>query len=81
LAAKSVYERLGTSTLVGSDQTARKHIYKANERISSIACFEYGGDSYTSETWRQFAEYNNIDDLDAIAPGTVLTIPQITPVT
>jgi nucleoid-associated protein YgaU len=79
--AKSVYERLGTSTLVGSDQTARKHIYKANERLSSIACYEYGDISYDSETWRQLAEYNNIDDLDAIVPGTVLTLPQITPIT
>jgi len=78
---KSVYERLGTSNLVGSDNTARKHLYKANEKLPSIACFEYGDAPYESETWRQLAEYNGIDDLDAIAPGTVLTLPQITPVT
>lgn len=81
MAAKSVYQRLGTSQLTGSDQTARRHVYKANETIPSIACYEYGDVSYDSELWRQLAEYNNIDDLDSIAPGTVLILPQYTPTT
>jgi nucleoid-associated protein YgaU len=79
MAAKSVYERLGTSQLTGSDQTARRHVYKANETIPSITCFEFGDVSYDSELWRQLAEYNSIDDLDSITPGTVLVLPQFTP--
>lgn len=77
--AKSVYERLGTSQLTGSDQTARRHVYKASESISSIACYEFGDTSYNSELWRQLAEYNSIDDLDNLTPGTVLVLPQFTP--
>lgn len=78
MAAKSVYERLGTSTLVGADQTARRHFYKANESIPAIAAYEFNT-GYDSELWRQVAEYNDIDDLDDIDPGIALTLPQPTP--
>lgn len=80
MAAKSVYERLGTSQLVGSDQTARRHIYKAAEKFPAIAAYEFNT-GYDSELWRQLAEYNGIDDLDAVTPGTVLVLPQFTPTT
>jgi nucleoid-associated protein YgaU len=78
--ARSVYERLGKSQLAGSDQTARRHVYKAGEKFGAIAAYEFNTD-YDSELWRQFAEYNNIDDLDSVVAGTVLIIPQPTPTT
>lgn len=78
MAAKSVYERLGTSTLTGSDQTARRHVYKAGAAMPAIAAFEYNT-GYDSELWRQVAEYNNIDDLDEIPTATVLVLPQPSP--
>ena len=78
MAAKSVYERLGKSTLVGSDQTARRHVYKAGEQMPAITAYEYNT-GYDSEMWRQVAEYNGIDDLDAIAVTTVLILPAISP--
>lgn len=77
--AKSVYERFGKSALVGSDQTARRHVYKGAEKLPAIAAFEFDT-GYDSELWRQLAEFNNIDDLDAIAVGTVLVLPQPEPV-
>lgn len=78
MAAKSVYERFGSSALTGSDQTARRHTVKGGESMSSIAAYEFAT-GYDSELWRQVAEYNGIDDLDAVAPGTVLTLPTPTP--
>lgn len=80
MAAKSVYERLGTSTLSGTDQTARKHIYKGGETMPAIAAYEFAT-GYDSEVWRQLAEFNGIDDLDAIPVGKVLTLPTPTPTT
>lgn len=76
--AKSVYERFGKSALTGSDQTARRHVFKSQEKMSAIAAFEFDT-GYDSELWRQLAEFNGVDDLDNIAVGTVLTIPQPTP--
>lgn len=80
MAALSVYERLGSSALTGSDQTARKHIYKAGEKMPAIAAYEFNT-GYDSELWRQLAEYNGITDLDNIATSTVLTLPVPTPTT
>ncbi len=80
MAAKSVYERLGTSTLTGSDQTARKHIYKGGETMPAIAAHQFTT-GYDSELWRQLAEYNEIDDLDAIPVSKVLILPLPTPTT
>lgn len=79
-AAKSVYERFGASTLTGTDQTARKHTYKGGETMSAIAAYEFAT-GYDSEVWRQLAEYNAIDDLDAITVGKVLTLPVPNPTT
>jgi nucleoid-associated protein YgaU len=75
---KSVYERLGKSTLVGVDKTARRHIYKGSS-LPAIAAHEYGTNQYDSELWRQLAEYNGIDDVYDIAIGAVLTIPRPSP--
>ena len=80
MAALSVYERFGTSVLTGSDQTARKHIYKAGEKMAAVAAYEFNT-GYDSELWRQLAEYNAIDDLDAIPTGKVLTLPTPNPTT
>jgi nucleoid-associated protein YgaU len=79
MAAKSVYERLGKSNLTGSDQTARRHVFKG-ATLPALTAFEYDT-GYDSELWRQVAEYNGIDDLDAIDAGTVFTLPQPTPTT
>jgi nucleoid-associated protein YgaU len=76
--ARSVYERFGKSALAGSDQTARRHIYKGAETFPSIAAYECNT-GYDSEIWRQIAEYNSIDDLDNVTAGTALIIPQINP--
>lgn len=78
MAAKSVYERLGRSTLVGVDKTARRHVYVQGSQIAAIATNEYAI-GYDSEAWRQFAEYNSIDDLDDIPEGTVFTVPRLSP--
>ncbi len=80
MAAKSVYERFGHSTLGGSDQTARRHTVKGFEAMSAIAALEFNT-GYDSELWRQIAEFNDIADLDDVAPGTVLVLPAPTPTT
>lgn len=81
--AKSVYERFGTSQITGSDQSARRHTVIAGETLPMIAALEYGSNQYDSEAWRQVAEAQDppIDDLDAIAVGTVLIIPALNPTT
>lgn len=71
---KSVYEQFGHSTISGSDQTQRRHVVSGNETLPGIASDEYRVE-YDQELWRQIAEANGIDDLDAITVGTVLTIP------
>lgn len=70
---KSVYERFGTSQLTGSDQIQRRHVVMAGETLPMIASDELGIE-YDAELWRQVAEDNDVNDLDALAPGAVLVI-------
>lgn len=77
--AKSVYERFGTSALVGATQSARRWTVRGGDTLPMIAAQCYPDEGYASEAWRQIAEYNSITDLDAIAVGTVLTIPLLQP--
>lgn len=78
--AKSVYARFGESALTGSVQTARRWTVLGGQTIQYIASEVYPNEGYSSEAWRQLAEYNEIDDLDDIDAGTVLTIPTLQPV-
>lgn len=71
----SVYARFGLSTLTtGTQQTLRQHTVIAGETLPKIAAAEYQT-GYSSELWRQIAEYNSIDDIEALTVGTVLVIP------
>lgn len=75
---KSVYERFGTSNLQGSDQVSRRYIVKGGDTLPVIASVAFNT-GYDSELWRQVAEANGIDDLDAVATGAVLVIPSVLP--
>lgn len=77
---KSVYERFGTSALAGSDQVQRRHVVAAGETLPSIASDEFNIE-YDAELWRQVAEANAIDDLDAVTIGSALVIPSPLPTT
>lgn len=77
--AKSVYERFGQSAVTGTAQAARRYTVVGGDTITSIAATVYPDNGYDSEAWRQLAEYNNIDDLDTLAYGQVLTIPKLKP--
>lgn len=74
--AASVYTRFGSSALTGQGQSARIHTVIGGESLPIIAAYEYST-GYDSEAWRQIAEYNDIEDLDAITVGTVLSIPPL----
>lgn len=74
---KSVYEKFGTSALVGGTQSAVRHTVIGGDTLPMIAARYYPDEGYSSEAWRQIAEYNGIDDLDALEVGTVLTIPAL----
>lgn len=78
---KSVYARLGQTTIAAPDQVARRHVVTGDETIQGIAQVEYPDLGYTAESWRQLAEANSIDDLDAVAAGDVLRVPAPQPVT
>lgn len=78
--ARSVYERFGTSALVGASQSAIRWTVRGGDTLPAIAAQVYPDSGYSSENWRQIAEYNSIDDLDAVAVGSVLTIPNLQPV-
>lgn len=75
--AKSVYERYGTSALTGTAQSARRYTVVGGDTLPKIAATFFPDDGYSSENWRQIAEYNGITDLDALTVGTVLTIPTL----
>lgn len=77
--AKSVYERFGASALTGTAQSARRYVMTGSDTIPFVASAVYPDDGYSAENWRQIAEYNNVDDLDAVTAGTVLTIPTLQP--
>lgn len=77
--AKSVYERFGTTALVGTSSSARRHTARGDDTLFSIQALYLPDEGYSSEAWRQIAEFNNIDDLDALAFGNVLTIPSLQP--
>lgn len=77
--AKGVYERFGSSALTGTTQGGRRYIVTGGDTLPAIAARLFPDDGYSSENWRQIAEYNGIDDLDALTVGTVLTIPAIQP--
>jgi nucleoid-associated protein YgaU len=74
---KSVYERFGTSSLVGGTQSARRHTVIGGDTVQMIASRYYPDEGYSSEAWRQIAEYNEVDDLDDVDLGTVFTIPAL----
>jgi nucleoid-associated protein YgaU len=76
----SPYARYGQSALTGPQQTLTQHVLVAGESIPAVAFFEYPQSGYDSELWRQIAEFNNVDDLDVLTSGTVLTIPAPQPV-
>ncbi|HJU22839.1 MAG TPA: LysM domain-containing protein [Casimicrobiaceae bacterium] len=77
--ALSPYARFGASALVGTPQTERHHVVTGGETLPLIAAYEYNTFQYDSEIWRQLAEANGIDDLDALAVNTVLVVPPIKP--
>lgn len=72
--AKGPYERFGKSKIDGSTQTSARHIVVGGETIPSIAAHEYAT-GYDSELWRQVAEANDVDDLEALTVNTALDIP------
>lgn len=71
---KSPYARFGRSTVEGSSQTSKRHVVTGGETIPSIAASEYGT-GYDSELWRQLAEANDIDDIEAVTVNTALAVP------
>lgn len=73
----SPYARLGATQNPAPSQTVRQHVLIASEELPIVACKEYGG-GYDAEQWRVIAEYNAIDDLDALTRGAVLKIPNPT---
>jgi nucleoid-associated protein YgaU len=77
--AKSVYEKFGATALVGTSASARRYTVKGDDTMFSICATFFPDEGYSSEAWRQIAEYNGIDDLDALAYGNVLTIPSLQP--
>jgi len=78
---RSPYSRLGSSLITTANQVKRQHTVGGNETLQSIAAYEFPGAGYNSEYWRQIAEENDVDDLDAITVGKVLDIPQPTSTT
>lgn len=70
---KSVYERFGHTLISGTQEVERKHTVIGGDTLPKIAAFEYDA-GYDSELWRQLAEANSIDDLDAVTVGSVLKI-------
>lgn len=76
--ALSPYARLGQSTVSGIQATQRQHTLRGGETIPMVAASEYG-EGYNSEHWRQLAERNGIDDLDANLVGTVIVIVPLSP--
>ena len=74
--AQSPFARFGQSALVGTTQTERRHTVTGKETLPLIAAYEYQT-GYDSELWRQIAEANSIDDLDALTTNTVLVIPPV----
>ena len=77
--AKSVYEKFGQSALTGTSQSARRYIMTGSDTIPFVAAAVYPDDGYSAENWRQIAEYNNVDDLDDLGAGDILTIPTLQP--
>lgn len=78
---RSVYSRLGQTTIAAPDNVARRHVVTGDETVQSVAMVEYPDLGYRAEVWRQLAEKNNLDDLDAIAAGDVWQVPAPQPVT
>jgi len=72
--AKSPYARFGVSSVEDADASPVRHIVVGGETIPAIAAVEYNT-GYDSELWRQVAEGNVIDDIEAITVGTSLNIP------
>jgi nucleoid-associated protein YgaU len=72
--ALSPYARFGKSAIEGQEQTSARHIITGGETLPSIAAFEYAT-GYDSELWRQLAEANDIDDIEALTVNMALDIP------
>lgn len=79
MSAKSVYERFGQTAITGTTQGARRYTVRGGDTIYSIASQLFPDEGYSSEAWRQLAEYNEVDDLDSLAAGDVLTVPSLQP--
>ena len=71
---KSPYARFGKPTLDDSGQTVARHVIVGGETIPNIAAAEYAT-GYDSELWRQLAEANDVDDLEALTVGKALDVP------
>ncbi len=76
--ALSPYARFGKAASTGATQAVKRHIVVGGETIPLIAANEYAT-GYDSEVWRQLAEENDIDDLEALTVGQALDVPPIAP--
>lgn len=72
--AKSPYARFGKPANEDASQATTRHIVVGGETIPLIAANEYDT-GYDSELWRQVAEGNAVDDLEALTVGQALDIP------
>lgn len=66
----SPYERYGRP-LPASDTYLAEHVFVAGETLSGLAHRYYED----WRVWRRIAERNSVTDPRAVAPGTVLLIP------
>lgn len=73
--AQSPFSRFGATTITGTAGTQRRHVIVGGDTLPSITAYELNT-GYDSELWRQIAEANGVDDLDALTVGQALAIPQ-----
>lgn len=73
---RSPYARFGKPA---DAQSVARHVVVGNETIPLIAANEYPDAGYDSELWRQLAEENDIDDLEALTVGEALSVPPPAP--
>jgi nucleoid-associated protein YgaU len=76
--ALSPYARFGKSQIGGTVQIERRHTVTGDETIPMIAHKKLLV-GYDQEIWRQIAEANEVDDLDALTSNQVLVIPSPEP--
>jgi hypothetical protein len=71
---KTLHEQIAELNLNSPDRS-KAHIVQAGETITRIAELRHGN----SADWRRIAAANGIEDPFALVPGTVLSIPVVTP--